>query len=515
MVTESSVTRLLKRTAAAIGATGTPGPDSAINARSLPRVSDSGPTDVVASDQRTGVKTATEATTGTLVVDTPLVVAGRSGADNHSTVVTRAPDPDPATAPIDVVSGLLSAVGVGSPLSTVDGPVAPLPGVIVVGSLDLVRRDLERMNDDRLAADTQRVTTNTLILDTPSNDSPASGLGGHEVPTAVATPNERAAALVREQAERISALFDKQAELISALFDRQVELISRMAQELPAKFPDSSVGALVRTQLLAVAEAVQRVGYDAVEAIYVAQFAVTEHLYALADHFVPPVGGGGGAGTGSLYGDPEKNAQYWQAQSHGNNCVLMATTMVIGQLTGTMPSEEDIVKEASETESVAKPGQMMYLGPTHKDGVHIQDAVALLDRHGVTATTTEYDRADGMKALDDLTMALAANKAVMVGVHGETIWNAVEGKPLPEGVTKADHQVVILGVDRIKNIVYINDSGFAEEGKNMKVPLGVFMKAWQTDDYETTVAERKQPATSTPGPESHRISNSGVLLDVA
>ncbi|MGV0790160.1 hypothetical protein ABQF33_24985, partial [Mycolicibacterium sp. XJ2] len=67
------------------------------------------------------------------------------------------------------VSGLLSAVGVGSPLSTVDGPVQPLPGVIMVGSLDLVRRDLERMNDDQLAIDTQQVT-NTLTAEVPPEE---------------------------------------------------------------------------------------------------------------------------------------------------------------------------------------------------------------------------------------------------------------------------------------------------------------------------------------------------------
>ncbi len=74
---------------------------------------------------------------------------------------------------------------------------------------------------------------------------------------------------------------------------------------------------------------------------------------------------------------------------------------------------------------------------------------------------------------------------------------------------------MILGVDRTNKMVYINDSGFAEQGKNMKVPLDVFMKAWQTDDFEMTVAERKAPNTSVSGPESASISGSVVLVSVA
>ncbi|WP_156616837.1 C39 family peptidase [Mycobacterium sp. 852014-52144_SCH5372336] len=400
-----------------------------------------------------------------------------------------------------------------------DGPVAPPSGVILLGSLDLVRRDLERMNDDRLTVDPQQVA-NMLTTQTTSEEwlpvtvGTTSESAAPEVPKVVPTPNERLAALFVKQAERTATLYDRIAERTAAHYDKQVERISAIAERISDRYPDSPTAERVRTRLLAVAERLQSAGFDVVERIFVARFAAVERFHALADRVAPPVGGGGGAGPGGLYGDPEKNSQYWQAQSHGNNCVLMATTMIIGQLNGTMPSEEDIVKEAQETESVANPGRMMYLGPTSDNGVDIKDAVALLDRHGITATVTEYDRADGMKALDALTMALAENKAVMVGVHGETVWNAVEGKPLPEGINTANHQVVILGVDRVKNIVYMNDSGFAEEGKNMKVPLGVFMKAWQTDDFETTVAERKAPETPSFGPASANVSNSGVLVSV-
>jgi hypothetical protein len=83
------------------------------------------------------------------------------------------------------------------------------------------------------------------------------------------------------------------------------------------------------------------------------------------------------------------------------------------------------------------------------------------------------------------------------------------------GVSAADHQVVITGIDFDQRFVYLNDSGFAEQGKNLKVPLDAFMKAWQTDSYETIIAELKPAETSESGPESASFSGSGVLVSVA
>ncbi|MGX9790567.1 Ig-like domain-containing protein [Mycobacterium sp. MMS18-G62] len=208
--------------------------------------------------------------------------------------------------------------------------------------------------------------------------------------------------------------------------------------------------------------------------------------------------GGGGASDTGMYGDPVKNAQYWEAQSHGNNCVLMSTAMVIGQLTGKMPTENEIITEAMNTDSVVNEGKKMYLGPTSPTGVDIKDAVKLLENHGITATTTELEKTEGAKALKNLTAALSQGKSVMVGVHGATIWNAVENEPPTEGTLQADHQVVVIAVDLKNRFVYLNDSGFAEQGKNMKVPLDAFMKGWQADDFELTAAALKAQEDSMP-----------------
>jgi hypothetical protein len=213
-----------------------------------------------------------------------------------------------------------------------------------------------------------------------------------------------------------------------------------------------------------------------------------------------------------LYGDPTTNQQYWRAQS-SQNCVLMSTAMVIGQLTGTTPTEEEAVAEAVATDSVANPGQKMYQGLQSQDGVDVKDAVKLMDMHGIDATLTSYAKTEGNLALRAVAFALDEKKAVSVGLHGGTIWAAVENTPLPVGVSAADHQVVITGIDFDQRFVYLNDSGFAEQGKNLKVPLDAFMKAWQTDDYETIIAELRPTEAS--GPASANISGSGVLVSVA
>jgi hypothetical protein len=257
-----------------------------------------------------------------------------------------------------------------------------------------------------------------------------------------------------------------------------------------------------------VSELVNTAAVVVTEFVNYISFAVTEFIQGLSDWFTAP------AVFEGLYGNPEKNQEYWRAQS-SQNCVLMSTAMVIGQLTGTSPTEEEIVEEAVATDSVANPGQKMYQGLQSQDGVDVKDALKLLENHGITATLTSYDKTEGNLALRAVAFALDEKKAVSVGLHGQTVWAAVENTPMPEGANAADHQVVVTGIDFDERVVYLNDSGFAEQGRNMKVPLDAFMKAWQTDDYETIIAYKEPAETSASGPASTNFSGSGVLVSVA
>ncbi len=505
MGTASSVTAF-KPTATTLGATGASRPDTTVSARSLAHVFDSGPADATASAETIGVEAAAEAST--VLIEAELVPSDGSGADNLSTVVAQAPDTGPSTVSTGIVSGLLSAVGVGSPLSTVDGPVQPLPGVILVGSLDLVRRDLERMNDDQLAIDTQHVT-NTLTAEVPpeellpvattttDSDTEHPSWSVPDELTVEPTAAERAAAFYKAQAERTEA-FTAAQEARTAAFNEQVA-------QATVQF---GLAAIVATAAHVVEE-LAYVGVQVVtEFVHYAVYAVTEIVHAISDWFRAPA-----VFTG-MYGNPEASAQYWRPQ-RAENCVLQSAAMMVGQLTGTTPEEADIAAKAMAMQSVVDPTRAMYLGLHTQDRVADKDAIALLDaEYGIAATYTRYEKTEGNIALRALAFALEDDrKAVSVGVQGATIWNSVEGEPLPN-IDGADHQVVVTGIDFDERVVYLNDSGFPEQGRKMRVELDVFMRAWQSDGYETVIAQLKQPASDV---GSHRISSpdSGVLLQVA
>lgn len=447
--------------------------------------------------------------TNTYTLDIDLSLSASVDADDQTVVIAKSGDSGPSETPKGVVSVLLSAVGLGLPLSATDSPVPPPPAAVLMGSLDLLRRDLEQMSDDQLIVEPQQDTTNTLVVEEPSNDSgtvaltaaaeaepdPPSSLVPHDL-TLEPTSAERTAAFQKLQAKRIETFAEAQSARLEAF-----------NEQLAEQSAENPLGALVSSVGFVVSELVNTAAAVVTEFVNYISFAVTEFIHGLSDWFTAP------AVFEGLYGDPETNQQYWRAQS-SQNCVLMSTAMVIGQLTGTSPTEEEIVEEAVATDSVANPGHKMYQGLQSQDGVDVKDAVKLLENHGITATLTEYDKSEGNLALRAMAFALDEKKAVSVGLHGGTIWAAVENKPLPVGVSASDHQVVVTGVDFDERVVYVNDSGFAEEGQNMKVPLDAFMKAWQTDDYETIIAELA-PAEAASGPASTNMSGSGVLVSVA
>jgi hypothetical protein len=383
--------------------------------------------------------------------------------------------------------------------------------------------------DDQQIVDTQQDTTNTLIVDEPSNDSGPVALTAAEAPeppppswsvpdelTVNPTSAERTAAFQKDQAKRIEAF--------NEAHDARVEAFNEQQAELSEANP---IGALLNSAAFVVSELVNTAAVVVTEFVNYISFAVTEFIQGISDWFTAPA-----VFTG-MYGDPQTNQQYWQSQ-RAQNCVLQSMAMVINQLKQTAdpdPDEEAIAQLATETQSVVDPAKKMYEGlyvldqngqqvldengepKTSQGHADIRDGRKLLDMYGVEATLTTYDKTEGNLALRALALALRDDMAVSVGVQGNTIWNAVEGEPLP-GIDSADHQVVVIGVDFDARIVHLNDSGFAEKGKNLKVPLDAFMRAWQTDDYETVIATLKVPTTSPSGVTSTSVSGSTLLVNV-
>lgn len=400
--------------------------------------------------------------------------------------------------PIDLVSRLFGALGLTGAPPVSDTPAMPVPaGSVLLAALDSVRREMEQSNsnDAHVAAAPQITEANSL------NATQAGAAGSVTLTDPPGLADLDSPRFPGGELVRIITFAVTELVRISTFAATELTRIATLATTELTRIPTFGMAELFRIPGRVLGEIGRIATFEGTELIGIARFEGTELARVLADPSTVIWGGGGASDTG-MYGDPAKNAQYWEAQSHGNNCVLMSTAMVIGQLTGKMPSEKDIIAEATNTDSVVNEGKKMYMGTTSPDGVDIKDAVALLDNHGITATTTEFQKTEGDKALKALVSALSQQKAAMVGVHGATIWNAVENEPPTEGTLQADHQVVVLGVDLTNRVVYLNDSGFAEQGKNMKVPLDAFMRAWQADNFEMTAAALKADEKSTPAPQS-------------
>jgi hypothetical protein len=151
----------------------------------------------------------------------------------------------------------------------------------------------------------------------------------------------------------------------------------------------------------------------------------------------------------------------------------------------------------------------MYLDENIANGVAVADAVVILqDKLGVDAVTTKYGTydangkqitaptaVDGQRALSDLEAALAQGNATMVTVNATTMWST-SPQYVPSGTpnyTTLSHEAVVIAVDLKAGKVYMNDSG-PSYGKYMEVPLGAFLSAWQTSDYELTVVSPQASA---------------------
>lgn len=176
-----------------------------------------------------------------------------------------------------------------------------------------------------------------------------------------------------------------------------------------------------------------------------------------------------------VYGDPATAAQYWQRQHLSDDCVLMSVADVVGEITGDLPSEREIIALAGRTSSSAHDGPV-YTPAQNDDqwGTSYKDAVVLLARYGISATITRIDRQSetGVKTgLNALMQDLAAGQKVIVGLNGPTIWNTNGDR------TKAEHAVVVTGVDTVNNIVRLNDP-YPANGRDLQVPLATFEEAW-------------------------------------
>ncbi|WP_158019302.1 C39 family peptidase [Mycobacterium basiliense] len=189
--------------------------------------------------------------------------------------------------------------------------------------------------------------------------------------------------------------------------------------------------------------------------------------------------------TATVFGQPDLAAHYWQMQHLADNCVLMSVADVVGQVTGNLPSEEEIVTLAENTPSAMHPGSI-YIRPKANQtwGTDPSDVVVLLAHYGIRGAVTNAATEDqtgvptGLLAIERY---LGDGHKVIATVNVETIWDSPEGDR-----TAPDHSLVVTGVDTRNATVHLNDPAYPS-GANKQVSIATFMQAWRASDCEMVV----------------------------
>jgi hypothetical protein len=199
----------------------------------------------------------------------------------------------------------------------------------------------------------------------------------------------------------------------------------------------------------------------------------------------PPAAAHGSPATTAdgVYGNPEAAAKYWQKQSLEDNCGLMSVADVVGEVTGHAPTEEQMIALAEATPSQTNPGPIYAPrnDPGHTNGnggIEMADEVVLLEHYGIKSemTSAEHPEQTGLPALEQY---LADDRKVIAWVNSAVIWDTGDER------AKADHFLVVTGIDTNTDVVHLNDPGADHPDEQVKV--GTFLAAWHTGEESIVV----------------------------
>jgi hypothetical protein len=188
----------------------------------------------------------------------------------------------------------------------------------------------------------------------------------------------------------------------------------------------------------------------------------------------------------TLYGNPAAAAKFWHYQQF-DDCVLMSTADVVGEMTGNQPSEAAIIKLAESMPSKVHPGSV-YMRPVNKknpnsgNGTSFMDVGQLLAHYGIAAKWTDAtdDAPKGIPAtMESMEQLLGAGHKVIVSLNAEMIWHEPITTKDEQGRPHSDHGVVVTGVDTARGVVHLNDSG-NPDGRDEQIPMALFVKSWAT-----------------------------------
>ena len=187
-------------------------------------------------------------------------------------------------------------------------------------------------------------------------------------------------------------------------------------------------------------------------------------LLGTAAAFAVTFAGTAHAARDGMHGDPAAAARYWRYQQQDYDCAEMAVADVVGQITGRLPSEDEVTTAAENIPSVSHPGPIYRPSGRTRN----QDVPVLLSHYGIRSDAVHTNT-------DALTQALDRGQKVIVGLNDKTIWNDSGNR------TVENHFVVVTGIDTRAHVVHLNDSGI-KAGRDEQVSLATFEKAWGTSD---------------------------------
>lgn len=161
----------------------------------------------------------------------------------------------------------------------------------------------------------------------------------------------------------------------------------------------------------------------------------------------------------------------------------MSVADVVGEITGKEPTEQQMITLAQNTPSGTNPGPIYAPSgdPSHANGsggVEMADLVVLLDHFGVKSAMywSEHPETTGMPALQHY---LRDRRKAIAWVNSAVIWNSSDQR------TKADHYLVVTGIDTDKQVVHLNDPG--ADHADEQVSVTAFTTAWHTGEDSIVV----------------------------
>lgn len=172
-----------------------------------------------------------------------------------------------------------------------------------------------------------------------------------------------------------------------------------------------------------------------------------------------------GEGDG-IIGTPEHDQFFWQHQTTGFDCAVVAQLGIINEFTGENLSEAELVYEATAN------------GWLTDHGTSPEDVGRLLDAHGIENHTAHQAE------MADVMAELAMGHKVLVGVDADELWDP--NHPLHDFTRhSANHAIWVTGVD-INDPdhpkVIINDSGHPD-GRSSTYDLKTFLDGWESSGY--------------------------------